>query len=158
MPLARLAATAAGCAAFLMLRHVPLPLLDLRALGGEAPPVVSVGALGLEPILLAWVAIETAAVLVPRWRSLRITNRATLDRASAALAVVVASIEALGSARTLESVRVGSDAAALASAPPSWCRLLPRSSAESAQHWRSRGSSISMASAAACRSCSLPRH
>jgi hypothetical protein len=114
MPLARLAATAAGCAAFLMLRHVPLPLLDLRALGGEVPPVVSVGALGLEPILFAWIAIETAAVLLPRWRSLRITNRATLDRAAVALTVVVALIEAFGSARRLEAVRAGSDGIALA--------------------------------------------
>ncbi len=65
------------------------------------------GALGLEPILFAWIAVETAAVLVPRWRALRDTNRATLDRASVALAVLVALVEAFGSARYLESVRTG---------------------------------------------------
>ena len=113
MPLTRLAATAGGAAAFLMLRHVQLPLLDLRGFGGEVPTVVSVGALGLEPILFAWIAVEIAAVLVPRWRSLRVTNRATLDRASVALAVVIAVVEAVGSARSLEAIRVGANRVAL---------------------------------------------
>src|SRR6185436_1350762 len=113
MPLTRLAATAGGAAAFLMLRQIQLPLLDLRSLGGEVPTLVSVGALGLEPILIAWIAVEIAAVLVPQWRSLRVTNRATLDRASVALAVVVAAVEAVGTARSLEAARVGADRVAL---------------------------------------------
>ena len=112
MPI-RLAATAVGYAAFLMLRHVQLPLLNLKALNGEVPPAASVGALGLEPILFAWIAVEIATVLVPRWRSLRVTNCAALDRASVLLAVVVALLEGFGSARYLEAVRVGRDEAAL---------------------------------------------
>src|SRR5262249_3229279 len=114
MPLTRLAATGAGAAAFLMLRHVQLPLLDLRVLAGEVPLVASVGALGLEPIIFAWIAVEIAAVLVPQWRSLRVTNRATLDRASVTLAVVIAVVEAFGSAQSLDAARAGTERVALA--------------------------------------------
>jgi SecY translocase len=113
MPLARLATTAVGCAAFLMLRHVQVPLLSLPSLEGGVPLGASVGALGLEPILFAWIAVETAATLVPRWRALRVTNRATLDRVSVALAVLVALVEAFGSARYLEAVKAGRYPAAI---------------------------------------------
>jgi len=109
MPLARLAVSAAGGAAFLLLQHIQVPLLDLRIFGGDVPAAVSVGALGLEPIVIAWIAVEIATVLMPRWRSLRATNSAALDRASVALAVVIAVVEAVESARGFERLTAGAD-------------------------------------------------
>ncbi len=80
------------------LQYIPLPGIDHRGLqaylGVEAP--LMVGIIGLKPVIFAFVAVEFAALVVPRWRTLRTggkSTRAVLSRWSLVLAVLVAAGE-----------------------------------------------------------------
>src|SRR6185503_16905853 len=68
---------------------VHLPFLDLGLLGdaGSHPDVHNVFALGLAPILSAFLLV---ALIVPRWRRLRTHDRARLARAIAVVALALA--------------------------------------------------------------------
>lgn len=65
---------------------------------GPFGPVSSVLALGLTPILTAYVLVEIAALLVPAWRPLRLSpeGRSRLARAAAGLSMVLALFQAYG--------------------------------------------------------------
>jgi hypothetical protein len=112
IPWRRLLITAAAVACFVLLQHIPAPLLDRDALeraGYDAVRLLSVGAIQLTPILSGFVLVELAAVLVPAWRRLRVEARAKLWRASVITSVVLALVQAFGLARYFETMRVGND-------------------------------------------------
>jgi len=65
---------------------------------------MSVFALGITPVLTAFWIVEVVALLVPRWAHLRHGNpagRASLDRASTVLALVLSVVQGLGVALSL---------------------------------------------------------
>jgi preprotein translocase subunit SecY len=77
--------------------------------GVGATPVLSVLGLGVQPILAAYLLVELAALVVPRWRTLRhagIEGRATLERAAVLLTLLLATIQALGIARAAEAAQL----------------------------------------------------
>src|SRR5262245_46989704 len=88
----------------LALEHVPLPGVDVTAFrlelagGWLAPsPNLSVLALGIAPLLSAFLVVELAALLVPRWSRLRhggFEGRAKLARATLLVALVLACAQA----------------------------------------------------------------
>jgi hypothetical protein len=81
----------------LVLQWVPIPGLsaEFREL---APDAMSIGSLGVAPLISAFVAVEWAALVVPRWRQLRVTapGRRKLDRASLMLAALITVSQAFG--------------------------------------------------------------
>lgn len=116
LPWARLAVTALGPLAVLLVSRVPIPGLDPYVLGefvaadANARELLSIGSLWITPFVLAFGVVETVAALVPRWQRLRTggpEGRAALGHVAAVLGTVFAVIQALGIARWLESV--GSD-------------------------------------------------
>jgi hypothetical protein len=112
LPLGRVAVTVAGAGAFLAARYIPLPLLERdRVFGafGGMTPMLSIGALGLVPIVVAFVIVEIMATALPRWRALRHQDagRASLARAAEVLALILAAVQAWGLTRFLETTRVG---------------------------------------------------
>lgn len=109
LPVGRIVATAAACAAFLYARHVPVPMVNLAQFADDGiSSAVSIAMLGLVPILQAYVLVEIASFLVPRWRPLRqVPGRPALERASTWLAVLLALVQGFGVARYLETVQVG---------------------------------------------------
>lgn len=66
---------AAAAAVVLVERHVPLPFIRQSALLalGDDVELVSVGALGIAPILEAWVLVELSALIYSPWGALRST-------------------------------------------------------------------------------------
>jgi hypothetical protein len=95
----RLLATLLGAAAVVwllpwvgLLGVDPGELAELTGLGVERANLGAF-ALGLMPVISAFLLVELAALAIPRWRPLRIggpAGRATLARATAAVAVIVA--------------------------------------------------------------------
>ena len=99
------AVVSAACAGIaLALTTIVLPGLDLESIGaltagsghvGE----ISLGAIGLLPVVLAFVLVEIVALAVPRWRPLRITGAAGRDRLKLAVlvtALLFAGLQAYG--------------------------------------------------------------
>ena len=88
----------------LLLPGIP-PELARGASGSHAN--LSVFALGILPITTAYWIVEVVAFLVPRWSRLRHGNpdgRARLERASRVLAVVLALVQGLGMAMSLQAI------------------------------------------------------
>ena len=107
----RLTVTAAMTAAFLLAGTIPLPGVDYEAFRGmSGAPVDShlrMLALGLLPVINAFVIIEIIALIIPRLRPLRISGpkrRKPLFVAVLILALPVAAVQACGIAAYLESV------------------------------------------------------
>jgi len=98
--------TAAGLGLAFGLRYVPIPGVDIGALPGTTGAALDLGlwrvqlsviALGLVPFIAATQLVELVALAVPRLRPLRVGGpvpRARLYRASLALAVILAAIQA----------------------------------------------------------------
>jgi hypothetical protein len=94
-------------------KYVPLPGIDTGAL----PPALvtgntSMGALGMSPLLSAFITVEIVAYVVPRWRRLRHRfpdGRARLDRAVAVLTLVLAAFQGFGIGMMLSSPHLGVD-------------------------------------------------
>jgi SecY len=93
-PWGKLSVTAAGVGVSALSGFVTLPGLapgTIERLGGPPPGgSMSIVALGLGPILSAFIVVELAALLVPPWRHLRVGGPA--DRSRLALAVGMLSI------------------------------------------------------------------
>jgi len=88
----------------LLLPGIPMELAD--AVGGSHANI-SVFALGVMPILSAYWIVEVIAFLVPAWRSLRHGSpegRATLERASRALALLLAVVQAWAAAGQMQDL------------------------------------------------------
>lgn len=103
-PVARLGVTIAVAGIVVSLAQVPLA--GLRALAGagghEAP--ASILALGLTPIIAAFVVVELAALLLPAWRPLRLSGypgRRQLGRLALLLAIPLTAVQTAGSVRAL---------------------------------------------------------
>lgn len=97
----RLLVTAAGVALPSLLAEVALPgvheELWVRAVSdGPGSAYLSIGALGLDGVLLSFVLVELTALIVPRWRALRRgPGRLALMRATFAFAAVLVVLQAL---------------------------------------------------------------
>ncbi|MFW5967910.1 MAG: hypothetical protein ACOCV2_10345, partial [Persicimonas sp.] len=102
--LGRLLVSAAVVAVVVVLAHLPVPgAPDLSAVGMEG--VVSLGAFNIRPFIYAFLLVEFAALVVPRWRELRtsgLEGRWKLRRASIALAFVFTFIQGWSITLTLE--------------------------------------------------------
>lgn len=96
-PWGRLAVTLSAPAALLLGGWLTMPGIDRELLRDRAGSLelASVAMLGVRPVLGAFVAVELAALLVPRWRWRRhdVAGRAGLSRAVATLTVVTALIQ-----------------------------------------------------------------
>lgn len=112
--LRRAAVTLTACAALLVGERIPLPYVDDEWLRG----LMRVGslrslsplALGFVPFITAFVAVEFAAAVVPRWRCLRdgtTADRDRLVRAAWVLAFLLAAIHAWSMTGYLRSIRGG---------------------------------------------------
>ena len=92
--LVRLVVTLAAAALPTLLQRVPLP--GFEALGEfDVMPAFSLGGLGLDAVLLAFVLVEIAALAVPRWRELRWRGRVQLLRVTFVLAAALVLVQAL---------------------------------------------------------------
>ncbi|HET6613501.1 MAG TPA: hypothetical protein VFG83_15995, partial [Kofleriaceae bacterium] len=104
----RVGVTIAAVVAVWLSHWLRLPYLDhevLKMLGGG--PEVSVFALGLGPVITAFVLVELVALAVPPWQRLRIggpTGRAKLARAIAVVAIALALVQGWIVAEWLASV------------------------------------------------------
>ncbi len=127
-PFARLGVTLGVVAVTVGLSRVPLAGVGagLHGMGGVTP--TSLLALGLTPILAAFVVIELSALVIPAWRPLRISGfagRRQLTRLALLLAIPLTAAQTLGSVRALITLgrlpaRVGPElvvAVSLAAAP-----------------------------------------
>ncbi len=88
----RLTVTFVVLAVCLVARQIPLPLVELTAKTG-AGASYSLMALGVAPLLSAYMLVEFAALLVPAWRPLRVGSpggRAGLHRVSLVIGIVLA--------------------------------------------------------------------
>ncbi|MBK8257551.1 MAG: hypothetical protein IPK82_33395 [Polyangiaceae bacterium] len=106
----RLAITLGAVLAPVALESIPLPGVDFNLLQLETATArtanVSVGALGLMPVLVAYALVELAALLVPSLRRARHAGpdgRARLHRIAAVVAVLVALFQAYGIAVMLRN-------------------------------------------------------
>ena len=108
----RVAWTLLAVALLVLFGHILLPGIDraeLHHVVRGAPDIdarFSVIALGLTPLVDAFLVVELAALIVPRWRRLRHDGpggRRALDRAVAACAIVLAAVQAHLLVRYLES-------------------------------------------------------
>ena len=108
----RVAWTLLAVALLVLFGHILLPGVDraeLHFVARGAPNIdaqFSVIALGLNPLVDAFLLVELVALIVPRWRRLRHggpEGRRALDRAVAAAAIVFAAIQAHLVVRYLES-------------------------------------------------------
>jgi preprotein translocase subunit SecY len=97
------------------LEYVWLPLVDGRGFSHEFAPgllrrhvtPVTIGALGISPLVSGFLTVEVVAWLVPRWRWLRLAGprqRKVLDRASVILSVVLAAFQGFSICMYLESL------------------------------------------------------
>src|SRR5512138_2347200 len=87
-------------ALFLGAHQVPLPGVQPVTHDGEGLRMYNIMALGVRPFVSGFLLVEWAALLVPRWRSLRVgapEDRAKLKR----VAVIVGLILTLGQAVVL---------------------------------------------------------
>ena len=127
-PFARLGVTLGAAAVTVGLSRVPLAGVGvaLRGMGGVSP--TSLLALGLTPILAAFVVVELSALAIPAWQPLRLSGfagRRQLTRLALLLAIPLTAAQTLGSVRSLITLghlpaRVGPElvvAASLAAAP-----------------------------------------
>lgn len=94
----------------LILQRILLPGLDAEALAFLDTPAkaagVSVGAMGIAPLLSAFVLVEVVALIVPPWRALRVggfAGRAKLDRAVLLLGASLALVQAFLISLNLEA-------------------------------------------------------
>src|SRR5262249_33508026 len=81
-----------------------------RSLSTGALQQLSVFALGISPLVNAFLLVELAALIVPRWRPLRHggpEGRRSLGRATACVAVAVAAVQAYFFAHYLEALSHG---------------------------------------------------
>jgi hypothetical protein len=104
--------------------RVPLPGIDTDAelFQHGDPRLHSVFALGISPLVSAYLTVEVAALLVPRWRKLRHAfpdGRAKLRRATTLLAIVLAAFQAMGVVIMMSA----SEAAGVGTSAPE--RMLP---------------------------------
>ena len=110
---ARLLLTAVLGAGVLGLSHVPLPLVKLRLYAafteGQALDLVSVGALGITPWVVAYALVEIASVVVPPWRLLRATpqGRARLEGATRWLWLLAVASQSFAMCVGLEQMSIG---------------------------------------------------
>jgi len=106
-PWRRLATTIALALVPLVGERIPLPGLDRDSalFSHDKSVATSLFALGVAPLLSGYLAVELAALLVPRWRKLRHDNpgRRKLQRAALVLALVLAAFQAFGVAMMLSS-------------------------------------------------------
>ena len=86
----RLLVTLAGAAAAALSIMVPLPGINAAAFEqiGADSGQFSIFAFGLRPMLTAFVLVEVVALLVPRWRRLRISGAAGRSRLAAATVIL----------------------------------------------------------------------
>ncbi|MEZ4317737.1 MAG: hypothetical protein R3F61_09535 [Myxococcota bacterium] len=105
--------TVAGLVA---VERIPIPGVDTEAVAmwtaqaGWTPSALSVGALGVMPWLTAAVLLELLALFVPSWREIRTSGaeaRAVFERFTPWAWLVLAAIQALAMAMSLEIMRVG---------------------------------------------------
>jgi hypothetical protein len=119
-PWGRLALTLLSVPLLLLGEQIPLPTIDTSALAasidvgsfgasssGWDSAVVSVLALGITPILSAFLLVELAALIVPAWSRLRHAGpagRQKLVKAALILTLVLALFQGFAYARMLESI------------------------------------------------------
>lgn len=105
------AVTAAALAVYVLAWTIPIPGLDLTALGPhsaagqEAVKRLSVGAFGVSPLFTALMLAELVKVLIPslrRWDDA--ANRETQARIVLVLALIMAGFQSAGYARALEEI------------------------------------------------------
>lgn len=90
--------------------YVPMPGYDPGATGApewSGNPNISIAALGIMPVVSAYILIELAALAVPQWRKLRHGGpeaRARLDRAAARLVLLLAFFQAYGVVQALRAL------------------------------------------------------
>ncbi len=103
--------TLALVGAALLLFHVPLAGIDRSALGLDASTRqnLSIGALGIMPVISAYLLVEVVALSRAKWRALRNSGalgRAKLSRVAHVLALVLAAFQAFGVTRYMEGIDV----------------------------------------------------
>ena len=96
-------------------RRILAPGIDREVIAELEHPAVKldVFALGLTPVVSAYVLVEFVALLVPRWRRLRHTwpeGRVKLERAAALLALLLAALQALAVAEAVRWVPLSQQA------------------------------------------------
>ncbi|AHB50225.1 hypothetical protein W911_11635 [Hyphomicrobium nitrativorans NL23] len=102
--LRRIAVTLLALAVFRIGQWIPLPGLDLAALGGSR--MTSIMALGITPLLTALILAESAMCASPRLRRWAATpaGNARLWRAAIVVALVLASLQSYGVASSLGAI------------------------------------------------------
>src|SRR5437016_9325271 len=99
----RMLGTGALLAIFGVLHLVPLPGLDPKQ-ALAAGPLASLMAIGISTSASAFVTVELAALLWPRWRRLRLSlaGRATLDRAVVFVVMALGAMQVFGVVLSIE--------------------------------------------------------
>src|SRR6185436_12919065 len=85
-------------------RRILAPGVDAYEVAEQEVPagLVSVFALGVMPMISAYIAVEVLALTRPKWRALRHAwpdGRAKLERAASTLAILLAAFQAFGAAK-----------------------------------------------------------
>lgn len=107
--LTRWLATIGALTLYFVGSRVPLPGVDVRALGGEAPPLLSLFGLGATPIVSGLVVMEIARLAFPplaRWAAKGQRQAQLYLRIARGLALGIAALQALGIATGLEAAHV----------------------------------------------------
>jgi hypothetical protein len=89
--------------------RIPLPGVDVHAVGGEATRLMSLFGLGVTPIISSLVVMEIARLTVPplaRWRAKGTRQAHLYARIARALALGFAALQALGIAEGLKAANV----------------------------------------------------
>jgi len=93
----RIAVTLLAPLAALVLARIPLPGADLERIAGFDAAIIGVGALALRPFMSAALLVEVLAVLIPRWRALRVGGYAERGRVWTRVLIVALVLVALQS-------------------------------------------------------------
>jgi hypothetical protein len=107
--LTRWMATIGALALYFVGSRVPLPGVDVRELGGEAPPLLSLFGLGATPIVSGLVVMEIARLAFPplaRWAAKGARQAQLYLRIARGLALGFAALQAVGIATGFEAAHV----------------------------------------------------
>jgi hypothetical protein len=107
-PWNRVAVSALALLACVGLTHLPLPgTAELAGGGIMGPTAIGILALGIGPVVSAYALVELLALLVPAWRTARLSGhggRARLRRVAIPLSALIAVVQAVGVANYLRAL------------------------------------------------------